>query len=157
MNALRSHRGIALVGALTAIAVVLPLVSQLHASLVTEAIVARRSSVHLQALYSAEAGLALARSRLASSVNADDLLLGADGEAGTEDDGRIPFPGGGPLYFPSADYSIEVRLSPGPTGHLGVVARATGPGGITRVVRAIVQLPTSGGGSAWAATRYEDP
>lgn len=157
MNASRGERGIALIGALTAIAVLLPVVSRLHASMVTEAIVARRSSVHLQALYSAEAGLALARAQLASGVNADDLLLGADGEEGTEDDGMVPFAGGGPLHYPSADYSVEVRVAPGPAGYLRLVARATGPGGIAREVRAIVRLPIAGGGSAWAILRYEDP
>lgn len=157
MNASRSDRGIALIGALTAIAVLLPVVSRLHASMVTEAIVARRSSVHLQALYSAEAGLALAKAQLASGANADDLLLGADGEAGTEDDGMIAFAGGGPLHYPNPDYSVEVRIVPGPAEHLGMVARATGPGGIAREVRAIVRLPTAGGGSTWAILRYEDP
>jgi hypothetical protein len=145
MNRLGQISGVALVGALAVTVALLPLVAHLHLEVQIEALLARNSAARTQALYSAEAGLALALEELGRGIDADRLYAGPDGVAGTEDDGGFPFAAGPPAGFPDDSWSVAVAIRPAVAGHAELIAQATGPRANARRVRALVALPAAPG------------
>lgn len=145
MNRRGQNSGVALVGALAVTVALLPLVAQVHLAVQTEALLARNSAARAQALYSAEAGLALALDELGRGIDPDRLYSGPNGIAGTDDDGMFPFTSGPPAGFPDAGWSTTVAIRPAGEGHAELTALATGPHRNFRRVRVLVALPSAPG------------
>ena len=148
MSPRRGQSGIALIGALAITGALMPLVARLHYEVAVETVLSRRSAARAQALYSAEAGVALALDALSRGLDPSVLQHGPDGVAGTADDGRFPFAPGEPGGFPNSDYEIEVAVVAASASQVELIASATGPRDAARAVRATIEFAPASGGPA---------
>ena len=96
----------------------------------------------VETFYVAEAGLEHALADLSSDPRFDRLLVGADGVAGTDDDGSYPFRNGPPDFFPHAPFRYDVRVETVDENTAEIVSRGIGVGPATRTVSAPVLRST---------------
>jgi len=123
------ERGAALAAVLVTVALLMPLgalaVMQARIGLLTQQ--SLRGDV--EALHAAEASLACALARLGPALDFDALPRGADGRAGTADDGVLPF-----ALDCELAQSGAVRVEAGGAQTIVLVASGRGTRGATRTI-----------------------
>lgn len=130
--------GAALAAALAALVVSVALVAALAELATTELLIARNRLAAAAALAEADACVAAALASLPPGWDFDALLAGADGVAGTPDDGVLPLapatctataaPAPGPAAPPRALVTVEARARGGRRAVEAIVRRAAEPG-----------------------------
>ena len=133
------QRGQALISALLTTAVLLPLGAFAVMQARLDAQLAQRTRTAAETLAVAESGLEHALAELGRDPRYERLLLGADGRAGTSDDGEFPFATPPPAAFPAAPFRYEVRVAAIDAEHLELTARGVGPFGAVRAVAAALR------------------
>lgn len=136
---LRREHGQALLTALIATALLLPLgaLAMLQARL--DFLVQHYTRAASETFAVAESGLEHARADLARDPRFERLLAGPDRRLGTADDGEYPFAQPPPAFFPVAPFRYQVRVAPQTADRVEIVARGYGPLGTVRGVAAAVQ------------------
>ncbi len=133
----RDARGAALPAALVVVAVAAAVSAALGALAQSELLLARGREASARALAAADACAADVVADLPAGWDFDTLIAGADGVAGTPDDGERTAPSGcaavlraapGPLQPPRAMLDVEAVAGSGRRVVEAVVARAAGPG-----------------------------
>lgn len=148
------ERGHALLTALIATALLLPLGAFAVLQARLDFLVQHYGRAASEALAVAESGLEHALADLARDPRFERLLAGPDGRAGTPDDGEYPFVQAPPAFFPAAPFRYDVRVAPQAADRVEIVARGYGQLGSVRGVAAAVRraaLPYLPGALAAAA------
>ena len=135
----REERGHALITALLATAVLLPLGAFAVMQARLDFLVQHYTRAASETFAVAESGLEHARADLARDPRFERLLAGPDRRAGTADDGEYPFAQPPPAFFPAAPFRYDVRVAPQAADRVEIVARGYGPLGTVRGVAAAVQ------------------
>lgn len=149
------ERGHALLGALIATALLLPLGGFAVMQARLDFLVQHHTRAAAEALAIAEAGLEHALADLVRDPRFERLTLGPDGQAGTGDDGAYPFVLAPPAWFPAAPARYEVRVATLAADRVEIVSRGYGALGSARGVAAAVlrgAVPYLPGAVATAAT-----
>lgn len=135
----RGERGQALLTALIATALLLPLGAFAVMQARLDFLVQHHTRAASETLAVAESGLEHARADLARDPRFERLLAGPDRRAGTADDGVYPFAQPPPAVFPAAPFHYDVRVAPVTADRVEVVARGWGPLGTVRAVAVAVE------------------
>jgi hypothetical protein len=136
---LGAEGGQALVTALIATALLLPLGAFAVMQARLDFVLQHHTRVASETFAVAESGLEHARADLARDPRFERLLAGPDRRAGTADDGEYPFAQPPPAFFPAAPFRYDVRVAPLGADHVEIVSRGSGPLGAVRGVAAAVQ------------------
>lgn len=137
-----AERGHALITALIATALLLPLGAFAVMQARLDFLVQHHTRAASEALAIAEAGLEQALADCARDPRFDRLSLGPDGRAGTGDDGQYPFAIPPPAFFPAAPYRYEVRVAALSADRLEIHARGYGVlGSVRGVAAAVLRAP----------------
>lgn len=139
MSRLRDQKGSALLIALLAAVLLIPLgalaVLQARSSLEIQ----QRLRADSQAFHVAEAGLACAVAALPPDAETADLLAGPDAVAGTADDGVLEIDMGAAGYVPAPPLRVEVAIEAAAADLLRVTATGFAARGATRVLERLVR------------------
>jgi hypothetical protein len=150
----RTQRGQALITALIATALLLPLGAFAVLQARLDFLVQHYTRAASEAFTVAESGLEHALADLTRDPRFDRLLAGPDRRPGTADDGEYPFPQPPPAFFPAAPFHYDVRVTAQAADRVEIVARGYGALGSVRGVAAAVRrtaLPYLPGALASAA------
>ncbi len=134
--------GHALLSALIATALLLPLGAFAVLQARLDFLVQHHTRAASEALAIAEAGLEQALADFARDPRFERLTRGPDGQAGTGDDGVYPFASEPPAFFPAAPRRYEVRVAALAADRVEIVSRGYGVLGSVRGVAAAVLRAT---------------
>lgn len=138
-RALSAQNGHALLSALIATALLLPLGGFAVMQARLDFLVQHHTRAATETLAVAEAGLAHALVDLTRDPRFERLLVGPDRRAGTGDDGEFPFDTPPPVFFPTAPFRYAVRVAAHTPAGAEIIARGFGPLGAQRAVAAAVE------------------
>lgn len=149
-----NERGHALITALIATALLLPLGAFAVMQARLDFLVQHHARAASETFAVAESGLEHALADLARDPSFERLLIGPDRRAGTADDGEYPFAQPPPAFFPAPPWRYDVRVAAQAADRVEIVARGYGALGSVRGVAAAVRrtaLPYLPGALATAA------
>lgn len=138
MNRVRNERGTALVATLSIAMILLPLGAFVVLQARTDIAIQYNLRSETEAFYVAEAGLEHAIAEIQPGRSFDPLLLGADHNAGTSDDGTFPFAEGAPADFPQAPFHYDVHVTSVRADLIQIASQGSGRNGATRTLQALV-------------------
>lgn len=150
----RQQRGHALLTALIATALLVPLGAFAVMQARLDFLIQHYARAASEAFTVAESGLEHALADLARDPRFERLLIGPDRRAGTADDGEYPFAERPPAFFPGPPFHYDVRVAAQAADRVEIVSRGYGRIGSTRGVAAAVRrvaLPYLPGALASAA------
>lgn len=133
------QEGHALLTALIATALLLPLGAFAVMQARLDFLIAHHTRAASETFAVAEAGLDHALADLARAPRFERLLAGPDRRAGTGDDGEYPFAQPPPAWFPAAPFRYEVRVAARAADRVEIESRGYGPLGALRGVAAAVE------------------
>ncbi len=135
---LRQETGHALITALIATALLLPLGAFAVLQARLDFLVQHYTRAASETFVVAESGLEHALADLARDPRFDRLLAGPDRRAGTPDDGEYPFAAPPPAFFPAAPFRYDVRVAAQAADRIEIVSRGYGQLASVRGVAAAV-------------------
>lgn len=133
------QRGHALITALIATALLLPLGAFAVLQARLDFLIQHYTRAASEAFAIAESGLEHALADLARDPRFERLTAGPDSRAGTADDGEYPFLQSPPSFFPAAPFRYDVRVAVQAADRVEIVSRGYGVLGSVRGVAAAVR------------------
>jgi hypothetical protein len=137
-RALRSERGVALVGSILVLALLAAVTGATLWLTRSELWVAGSARAFAQARYTAEAGVWHALAVLAPGTDFAALVAGTGGVSDPADPGPLPLAGGGFVFFPGPPFGYDVTVAADAAERVRLRSSATAVRGARRVVQATV-------------------